>query len=47
MVSNSKLRVKLIATQVSLDRKPVGPHRGATKLYVPVYDTYENAEDTS
>ena len=47
MVSNSKVMVKLIATEVSLGRKPVGPHLGATKLYVPVYDTYKNAEDTS
>ena len=39
-VSRSKVRVKLIAHEVSFDREPVVEHFDATKLFVPVYDTH-------
>ena len=47
MVSTSKVRVKLIAHEVSFDREPVVEHLDATNLFVPVYDTHRTEEDTS
>ena len=46
-VSTSKVRVKLIAHEVSLHREPVGEHLDATNLFVPVYDTHRTEEDKS
>ena len=47
LVSTSKVRVKLTAHEVSLDREPVGEHLDATNMFVPVYDTHRTEEDTS
>ena len=44
-VSTSKVRVKLIAHDVSFDREPVVGHLDATNLFVPVYDTHRTEKD--